>query len=137
MGCLHNNNTNPCNDGNQCTYGDVCSNGQCSGMGYTCGVEPNPDCVGDGTCGCCAGVFLCTTCNAATADRCGSYTPCPTCVLQPKCYCGSGDACTQGHTCQNGQCLCGNLGYACKPGENCCLNLLTGKYYCSSNDCIQ
>jgi len=134
-GCLHDNNTDSCNDGNQCTYGDVCSNGQCSGKDYPCGVEPNPDCLGDGTCGCCA-FFFCTTCNPATANRCGSYVPCTFCLPQPKCYCGSGDACTLGHTCQNGQCLCGKLGYACKPGENCCFNLLTGKYYCTSNACL-
>jgi hypothetical protein len=53
-GCVHANNTSPCDDGNACTTGDMCGGGTCSG-----GSSPNCD---DGDC--------------CTIDSCDESTGC-------------------------------------------------------------
>ncbi len=45
-GCVHANNTSPCNDGSQCTTGDTCSNGRCVGGSLTWPNCDDPHTIG-------------------------------------------------------------------------------------------
>jgi len=112
-GCLHAGNTETCSDGVDCTGPDTCDNGQCvPGPEYKCEVPPNPDCLGDGTCGCCTSTTrrFCTTCDKETANICSESDDF---IPKPICMCGRTDACTDGHRCVSGKCECGKLGSAC------------------------
>src|SRR5206468_5927876 len=44
--CLHDPNTNPCDDGSSCTENDVCGNGVCAGTTVDC--NDNNGCTDDG-----------------------------------------------------------------------------------------
>jgi len=69
-GCVHPNNTNPCDDGSDCTTGDVCGGGSCHGAfvagGTTCDdFDPctvGDQCDGAGTCAPGTGTFDCGAC---------------------------------------------------------------------------
>jgi hypothetical protein len=82
-GCVHTNNTAPCNDGNACTTGDVCHAGSCGGTPVTC--SPLDQCHVAGTCDTSTG--LCS--NPAAPDG----TPCD-----------DGSTCTSPDTCHAGTC---------------------------------
>ncbi|MDD5307886.1 MAG: hypothetical protein PHU25_11250 [Deltaproteobacteria bacterium] len=82
-GCVHVNNTDPCDDGSACTMGDVCLNGACVG-------GPPRDC-NDG--------------NPCTDDSCNPITGC---VDTPNtAACNDGNLCTADDTCSGGVCVGG------------------------------
>ena len=84
-GCLHVNNTAPCDDGDECTAGDTCADGVClPGAGAQCN---------DG--------------NECTADSCA---PGGGCLHEPMAgECDDGNACTEDEQCKNGECTPGSL----------------------------
>ena len=88
-GCVHTNNTAPCEDGNLCTINDTCSNGTCHG-------GPPPNC-NDG--------------NVCTNDTCNATTGCVhtnnTAARDDGLYCTVGDACQAG-TCTGTARECGD-----------------------------
>jgi hypothetical protein len=93
-GCVHTNNTNPCNDGNACTTIDACGGGTCNG-----GPPPNCD---DG--------------NVCTDDSCNPASGCVhTNTSNP---CNDGNACTTIDTCGGGTCN-GGPPRNCDDGECC------------------
>lgn len=84
IGCVHTNNTDPCDDSSLCTSADVCTGGSCVGTAKTC----------DDT-------NVCTTdsCTPATGD----------CVFDPnQAACDDGNACTSGDLCANSACTPGS-----------------------------
>ena len=83
VGCVHTNNTSPCNDGQLCTVGDTCSGGACVGTPVVC--DDQNVCTDD-------------TCNPATG----------LCVFANNTNtCDDGNACTSGDTC--GATTCNSL----------------------------
>ncbi|MCS6798083.1 MAG: hypothetical protein NZ898_06090 [Myxococcota bacterium] len=79
MGCRHEPNAFPCEDGDACTVMDACVMGRCLGMSRSCD-DGNP-CTDDR----CDGTRGCTHTNNASA-------------------CNDGDACTTGDRCRDGRC---------------------------------
>ena len=104
-GCVHVDNSVPCDDGDACTVSEFCSGGLCGGGA---GVECN-----DGE--------LCTTDSCHPADGC-VHTP-------NDVPCDDGDACTDGDVCGNGACQSGEpltcnddllcTDDSCAPGAGC------------------
>ncbi len=80
-GCVHTNNTAPCDDGNPCTTNDTCSTGTCVG----------------GT------AVVCNDGNACTDDTCN---PASGCVYTPDDTngCSDGSTCNGSETCHSGTC---------------------------------
>ena len=131
-GCVHVNNTAPCEDGNECTEADTCQGGQCVGQPTDCD---------DG--------------NPCTDDSCDPDVGCE--YDDNGDACEDGDPCTLGDTCVGGDCLSGlgtlycNDGNpctndACEPGEGCDYtntvglcedgNSCTVGDYCSAGQCL-
>ena len=80
-GCLHVDNTEPCNDGDTCTTGDACAGGVCVGEG----------------------ALVCEDDDVCTSDSCDPATGC---VFTPQeGACEDGNLCTIGETCVEGQCV--------------------------------
>ncbi len=103
-GCVHLNNTVPCDDKSVCTVGDVCSNGSCkSGPPLDCD-DKNP-CTGD-----------------ACSNGCYHY---PISGV-----CSDGNPCTSGDLCQNGSCASGSA-YVCDDKIACTVDTCDGKGGCS------
>ena len=82
-GCVHTNNTAPCEDGNLCRIDDTCSGGVC-----VAGPALNCD---DG--------------NVCTDDTCNSPTGCV--HTNNTASCTDGNACTTNDTCSGGVCVAG------------------------------
>jgi hypothetical protein len=125
-GCLHTNNTAPCDDGDLCTISDKCAAGECvPGESLTCtsadpcvsgSCESNSGClfvpqegecsddnmctVGDGCANgeCVAGndELDCNDDNACTTDGCNSDDGCTHVTAEDKTSCGSGKWCQAG-----------------------------------------
>ncbi len=93
-GCVHTNNTNPCNDWDACTTGDVCSAGACAGPG----------------------VLNCDDGNPCTDDACDPGTGCTHAANTIPC--NDGNPCTTGDTCANSSCL-GEGDLDCNDGNPC------------------
>ncbi len=115
------NNKGPCSDGKPCTYGDACANGVCvpgESLALGAGCDDGNECTGGDQCtaqNVCAGqnVFGSPIC-AATQGPCrvGSCQGANTtkvCVpnLQNGVACISGNPCSVGETCLNGECTNG------------------------------
>jgi hypothetical protein len=94
LGCLHEDNTEPCDDGDVCTDQDICLDGVCVGGGLT-------DCD-DG--------------NACTADACVALAGCVNVPITGPC--SDGNACTVGDMCQEGTCQSG-APLECNDGSIC------------------
>src|SRR5262249_41276812 len=84
-GCVHTNNTLPCDDGNACTYSDGCAAGACVGTPITCTDDQ---------------------CNHRSCNGTASCTVIP---LPNGAACDDGNGCTQpgADTCQSGVCVGG------------------------------
>ncbi len=145
LGCLHDNNGDPCDDGNTCTTGDVCAMGLCLGLGSTDCDDGNPCtkdiCEPGGGCGhlpvagacddddpctvndlCAAGV-----CVSGALKSCDDNNPCTddlcdvdgACANTPNAApCDDGNACTTGDVCQDGACVFAEV-VICDDGELC------------------
>jgi hypothetical protein len=145
-GCLHTNNTNPCDDGDPCTGGDSCLNGTClAGTAVTCN-DGNPctvdSCAGDGGCihtpadkacndgnmctlgdecvdGTCTGLgglLNCNDDNPCTTDSCDPLVGCLHTLNDAPC--SDDDVCTIKDHCHLGACISsGSL--ACGDGNPC------------------
>jgi hypothetical protein len=107
VGCLHLNNTLPCDDNSVCTTGDVCSNGVCQGTLVINCDDGNP-CNGTETCNPVDGTCLpgtaptCDDGNICTDDSC---TPFVGCAHTPNSApCDDGKRCTFNDTCSGGSC---------------------------------
>ncbi len=100
LGCIHVNNTLPCDDGTVCTQGDTCAGGVCVG-----GAPLN--CADDG--------------NPCTTALCNPVTGCG--VVNNTASCDDGDACTTNDTCAGGSCQpgvakdCAALNTTCGDGK--------------------
>jgi hypothetical protein len=122
-GCVHTNNTVPCDDGNACTTQDTCSNGSCAG-----GPPPN-----------------CNDSNVCTDDSCNPATGCV--HTNNTAPCNDGNLCTTADTCLAGRCVGGpppncDDGSACTkdvcvPATGCVhqFSCSTGQICSTSNSC--
>ncbi len=79
-GCVHTNNTAPCQDGNACTTGDTCGAGACHA----------------------GGPISCNDGNPCTDDSCNPQTGCV--HANNTAPCDDGSVCTAGDTCSGGTC---------------------------------
>ena len=93
VGCKHNLNVAPCDDGNACTTGDKCGNGWCSGK-FT-------DCNDD---------------NPCTVDSCDEESGCLHSPADG--LCSDGSLCTTGDHCEQGVCV-GAQEMVCDDGDLC------------------
>jgi hypothetical protein len=106
LGCVHVNNTAPCDDGDLCTSGDQCQGGTCVGLPVACndgslcnGIET----CDPGTGACLPGTSLvCDDGNECTDDSCDPLLGCV--FANNTAPCDDGDACTTSDTCQAGVC---------------------------------
>ena len=80
LGCVHTDNTAPCDDANVCTTGDTCGGGTCNG-------GPSPNCDDN---------------NPCTDDSCNPSTGCV--HANNTNPCSDGNACTAGDVCGGGSC---------------------------------
>jgi hypothetical protein len=144
-GCVHKPNAEPCDDGNSCTTGDHCVLGWCKAGGIlscddsnpcttdSCSVEegcshfPNSLPCSDGDActlgdvckdGLCAPAkpVVCEDLNPCTDNACDKESGCQ--FLPNQSGCDDGNACTQGDTCNAGQCKAG-LPAKCDDGQIC------------------
>jgi uncharacterized repeat protein (TIGR01451 family) len=93
VGCVHTNNTAPCDDGSACTSGDICGGGVCGGIAISCDDA-----------------------NACTDDSCNPATGCV--HANNTAPCDDGNACTSGDTCAGGTCN-GGSAPNCNDGNPC------------------
>jgi cysteine-rich repeat protein len=120
LGCLHQNNSDLCDDGNKCTTGDRCSAGWCLAAtvkdcsdGIVCTTDSCDPKVG------CKNLFLmnpCTDLNPCTDDMCDTVSGCI--FLSNTKACEDGDKCTTGDKCAAGRCLPGTT-VNCDDGSPC------------------
>jgi hypothetical protein len=80
LGCIHDQNEAPCDDGNECTSKDVCDMGWCLGVQVSCD---------DG--------------NTCTNDSCDPKGGCQ--YENNEIFCSDGSVCTSGDQCQGGECV--------------------------------
>ncbi len=138
-GCVHTNNSAPCNDGNACTTNDACSGGLCvGGPALNCddsnpctddSCNPATGCVNSNNTAPCSDGNACTTndacsgglCAGGPALNCDDSNPCTddSCNPATGCVhtnntapCDDGSACTTNDTCSGGLCVGG-------PAPNC------------------
>ncbi len=97
IGCLHQFNTNPCNDLNECTAGDECKAGLCAGL--------SPVSCNDG--------------NLCTDDSCNPSAGCS--YKHNANPCDDGNVCTTGDACKSGTCQ-GVGALNCDDANNCTLD---------------
>ena len=88
QGCVHVNNTAPCNDGDACTQTDACLNGACTGS------NPVVCTASDG----CHAAGVCNPVNGQCSDP----------VAPDGTACNDGNGCTQTDTCHGGTCTGSN-----------------------------
>ena len=109
LGCRHENNTDPCDNGNLCTKNDVCLDGQCQ--------------AGDDV--------TCSDSNVCTDDSCDPDAGCQ--FIANSAGCNDGDACTDNDTCADSACagtpitcldndICTND--SCNPGSGCVFGVI-------------
>jgi len=144
IGCIHQLNNNPCNDGDACTAGDACSLGACQGKPLSCD-DGNPctddscdalvgcmhvsnilDCDDGNQCTtgdhclnafCVAGGMLdCDDANVCTKDSCDPAAGCAYQSMESPC--DDGNACTIVDACDNGECV-GSGALDCDDGNWC------------------
>ncbi len=145
LGCVHDYNTAPCDDGDACAVLDVCTNGTCRGQeprdcsdGNACtadGCAPSSGCVHVSAAGPCDDGDACTHDDGCTASgdcggvpvSCDDQNPCTDdgCAPGSGCThvlnvapCDDGSACTTTDVCAIGQCVGGGV-VAC-PAEDAC-----------------
>lgn len=122
-GCVHSDNTLPCDDGDACTTSDTCAGGSCVG-------GPAPDCDDSNECtnDACNSMAGCVHTNKPSGTTCGDSadTNCDnpdTCNGLGSCQanhesngtsCGDGIFCNGAETCVGGECTAGT------PVPNCC-----------------
>jgi len=110
-GCVHTDNTAPCDDGNACTAGDQCAGGSCVG-----GPPLN-----------------CDDANPCTDDTCNPESGCA--HTNNTAPCDDGNACTANDTCAEGVCAgsCSAVG----PQDPCCADqACSGTPVCETPVCI-
>jgi hypothetical protein len=156
-GCLHADNTNPCDDLNLCTNGDVCAAGSCvPGPAITCndGNECTDDscdpalgcqyapavsacddgsvCTSGDACkdGLCVPgpVIACTDGNGCTDDSCDPALGCQ--FLPNAAACNDGDPCTVTDTCAGAKCV-GSGALVCNDNNACTLDACVAKVGCT------
>ena len=103
-GCMHADNSAPCNDGDACTVADTCYAGACSG---------NP--------------LSCDDANPCTTDSCNGKTGCD--FVANTAQCNDGDPCTTGDACAGG--VCGGKSLGCDDGNPCTADSCDGKGACT------
>ena len=126
-GCVHTNNSGPCDDDDACTQGDTCRDGTCVGTPFVQCNDGNP-CNGVETCDpesgeCINGSALnCNDGNPCTTDSC---SPSLGCVHTNNTLpCNDNSKCTANDVCSNGTCggtptvQCDD-GNACNGTESC------------------
>ena len=99
LGCVHQLNNNPCDDGDACSTGDLCLNGMCQGKA-TLNCEDNNPCT-DQVCD--PGVGCVYSFNS---QPCDDFNPCTEddACSQGSCKPGSGVVCDDGNVCTTGSC---------------------------------
>ena len=147
-GCVHTDNTSPCNDGNACTTNDTCGGGSCHGGappvcddGNVCTTDtcdPATGCVFTNNTNPCNDGNACTTndtcgggtCNGGPPPVCDDGNVCTTdtCAPATGCVftnntvpCSDGNACTTGDTCGGGVCNPGGP-TNCDDGQCCTID---------------
>jgi hypothetical protein len=135
LGCQHEANAAPCDDGNACSIGDKCANGSCfGGLPLECDddnictddqCEPETGCVHPANTSVCNDSDLCTVGEYCSAGGCGNGipvecddgNPCTddTCLPLAGCIhtpnsapCNDGDVCTENDGCDAGTCVAGD-----------------------------
>ena len=145
QGCLHLDNSQPCNDGNVCTTLDVCIAGQCTGSGAlgcddgnpctldTC--DPQGGCQHSSTTGSCDDGNPCTAvdicvgalCKGTGTADCNDNNICTTDFCDPEqgCMhkmnnvpCNDNDICTLSDHCELGECV-GAIDLICNDSNPC------------------
>ena len=145
LGCGHQDNEEPCEDGDVCTVGDQCGGGAClSGLPLDCDDDnPCTDDFCDPAVGCvhqnsqaacddqnmctivdqCAGgqcigtvILDCDDGNICTTDGCGPALGCL--YTHNSLPCDDGNACTTGENCSTGSCQ-GSMPLNCNDGNPC------------------
>jgi hypothetical protein len=144
-GCLHADNTTPCNDGSACTTVDACAGGKCVG-GAAPDCDDKKDCTTDScdqTKGClhvnsadpCQDGDACTTgdvcivgkCVGGSAPNCDDKNGCTTDACDPSSgcvhvnntsVCDDGNSCSDNDVCSGGVCK-GSGGPNCDDGNAC------------------
>jgi hypothetical protein len=156
QGCVHTDNSDPCNDGDACTTGDTCTAGACAPLGVLACDDGNP-CTADvcdpqtgcqhtaqeGECddgNACTELDLCVagTCKGMGAPNCNDSNPCTadSCLPETGCMhtfadggCTDGNPCTVNDTCVKGKCQSGTL-LDCDDGNPCTADACTSKGIC-------
>src|SRR5206468_2343189 len=105
-GCVHSNNTAPCDDGNACTGPDACGGGAC---------QPGPP-------------VNCNDGNSCTTDTCDPVAGCQH-TNNNTLTCNDNNACTSLDFCLNGQCL-GGPPISCDDGNPCTDDLCDAQLGC-------
>ena len=145
VGCVHEHNTFPCEDGDACTVGDACSDGACAGGalqgcddGNPCTADvcdPAAGCVHAAAAGACDDGSACTSGDACVSGACvGEPIPCDDgnvctndscdpvsgCQHAPNDHpCEDADACTLGDTCAADGTCAGGPPPTCDDGNVC------------------
>ena len=141
-GCTAEPNTAACDDGNPCTVNDSCDDGGCSGFQIDCECQSDVDCEGLEDGDLCTGTLYCDTaklpfvCKVVpdSAVACpapeGPEAVCLKSICNPGTgicesapdhegyACISGDPCTIGDTCVEGECVPG-VAVGCDDGNPC------------------
>jgi len=149
-GCVHVDNTAPCDDGNPCTVGDRCENGACApGELNACECEQDSDCPDDANL--CNGSLVCNTsvyphrcevdpatvvtCDPSQDTTCRKNQcipatgACEMVPVQDGLPCDDGDACTAQDRCGAG--TCHGTAYSCEDGLDCTADACAGDGTCS------
>jgi len=145
VGCVHTNNTAPCNDNNACTTADACSEGSCvAGPPLDCNdnnvctddtCDPATGCVYTNNMGPCSDGNACTTSDACSGGSCVGGAPLvcdngqwcdgtETCDPASGCQSGTPPNCNDGLFCTDDTCdelndVCAHSPYNCDDGDDC------------------
>ena len=97
VGCTHQANADPCNDGDFCTTDDHCKSGACQG----------------------GAPLDCDDTNPCTQDNCDSVEACSHTLLPDGNPCSDGNVCLLGDACVSGLCVSGETPMHCHDGNPC------------------